>query len=375
LIKPADLFSIPLFKKKELQNHFLRLDQYLKVCILLAWKHSKFVETELLNFYMELMSGRARFKNYYVKENTSRVNMKNRMEHGYTTDDKKFLLNNYKIVHSFYTEIHPDKLEFNRLVLHSILEKFFLLSKDYCMACDKIAAGDYSYTKQKKEIEDAVGIKTDYLYGVLKQMYYLYDKFIDRRNVIVKPYFRYVYALATRNSHYSDDQTAENFQAGTFGLMRAILLYNNKSESSTFGNYAKFWIRQAMTDNVYKSFLINIPNCSWTYFNKLEKLRDSTKTVEELADKAQMSVKYVKDVYARILTSQVLNMEASEADALFSYNPYDPDETHFDEELFSLLDEDEKFLFAIMFGKYDLLPQKEINPELIAEEKDRQRGA
>lgn len=362
------IFKIKILKEKELDIKFKELDSYLYSCLALVHEHTRFVEHELLQFYIELASGKARFRNYYTKQNPSRLNMSDRMSGGYTPDDKKFLLKNYPLLHSFYTPLDPLSFHFNRFVLHSVLDKFLILTKDYCSLSEDIARGNYSLVKEKAFIEEAVKVRSPYLYGVLFQIHAIYDKFIKKRNEIIEPYLRYVFSLAKKHNSYSDEQMDENFQAGSLGLMRAVLLYNF---SSTFGNYAKFWIRQSIMDNVYKSFLINIPQCSWTYFNKLEKLRDKTKTLEELSEKSGMNIRYIKDIYTRVLTSQVLTMDAISPNDYY----YDPTKTEldFDEEIFNSLDEEEKFLFAVMFGKFDLLPQKQLSQKQLDDERERQR--
>ena len=101
-------FKTPLLKKKELLLAFDELDQVLSSAISLINRHTDYAHDCLLNYYVEIASGTARFKNYYVKKSTRN---EEKVENGFRPDDRQFLLDSHSML---YAADDVLKIGFNR---------------------------------------------------------------------------------------------------------------------------------------------------------------------------------------------------------------------------------------------------------------------
>jgi RNA polymerase sigma factor (sigma-70 family) len=362
------VFEMPVLKNIQIDDYFVTIDVIIKSTIKLIDNNSNFIRDKILDYYVDIASGTAKFKNYFAKEITTRKDMK--IQNGFSSDDKAFLIKSHKALHLFYKKFNIEEFEFNRFVWYSIIEDFLKLSREYVKISENIGKKDYVKIKEKEEIEDQVKVKNGSLYGLVKQVNILHDEFVKVRNELIEPYFRYVYSLAKTSSR-SEEHLMENFQAGVMGLIRALLLFNGKS---SFGNYIKFWIKQSIMDNVYKSFLIKIPSCSWTFFNKLEKVRPATQNITELSRASGLSKTHISDIYSRVLLSQVSSLDMIVEQEGFnvaniSYNQNF--EVPMNDDYHEALNKDEQFLTALIFGDYDKIELK-INEDEIDKERIRQ---
>jgi RNA polymerase sigma factor (sigma-70 family) len=108
------------------------------------------------------------------------------------------------------------------------------------------------------------------------------------------------------------DQILDNFQAGSFGLMRAIRDY---VPPFNFIGYASQWIRQAVL-GVVRSYTnnIRIPGNVLQEFNNLERARQrlaTDATIEEIAAEADVDPKRAARVYELITMSHTFSLDRS----------------------------------------------------------------
>ena len=336
---------LPASKLTELFN---TLDKVLRNCARLLNKDCDFVRDGLLEQFASIASGSAKFKTLYDKQRPSRVDMRKYMINGYTQDDFRFLMANYSSI------IHSKRLPvvYNRYVYYEVLAEIFNIGQNYLDILDEIDYNHFSRLKELHQIEEKLKVTSPNFRRNFSLAKKKFNKALNIRFKIISPFFRYVLSIAGKQQ-ISSYQTTENFQSGVMGLIRASLLYNN--DKGTFGNYAKFWVKQAIYTRVYDSFLISIPGRTWKEFKQLEQHRENYSNIEELSAASGFSVKHIKDIYERVLLSQVGHLEYEDDEPktesiLETVNKYGENKN-----LFSYLNKEELDLFLLMFGNYKQL--------------------
>lgn len=218
--------------------------------------------------------------------------------------------------------------------------------------------------------ESDVPIITRYLENVV-------SKVRDIHNFIFNHHLRLLIKVAT--SHKTDnDQLLDNFQSGSFGLMRAVKDY---VPPYNFIGYASSWIRQAVLGSMrLHSNNIRIPGNVLQEYSALEKVRNSLKgdpSIDEIADKACQDPKKVQRIYDLVqlahtysLHREVNNAETSNSSkdgaptTLMDIIPDDkqhPDEqedmTEKVKKYLDLLTPQQRWVVCLYFGLLDYLPE------------------
>lgn len=174
------------------------------------------------------------------------------------------------------------------------------------------------------------------------------------------------------------DQLLDNFQAGGFGLIRAIRDHN---PPYNFVGYASSWIRQSVLGNMRSvSNCIRVPSNILQEYSSLERVRQGLPTdqqdLDNLAKVSGQNPKKVKRIYDLVaiartysLDREVRNAHDPEA-ASISLQDTIPDENATPEKftentevekLFSLLSDKEQWVLANFYGLQDYLSRCQLN--------------
>jgi RNA polymerase sigma factor (sigma-70 family) len=142
----------------------------------------------------------------------------------------------------------------------------------------------------KDAVERATGLDQARLYGTARAVRYHYDRYLDLRNIIIQPYLRLVFAEASKLSGNSRSITEDVFQAGVFGLIRAISTFFRERQTY-FSGYARWWVRQAILLALKEEVsFFKIPSAIWHVYNKMER----GEKIEENNDKIRQYVNVIK---------------------------------------------------------------------------------
>jgi RNA polymerase sigma factor (sigma-70 family) len=142
----------------------------------------------------------------------------------------------------------------------------------------------------KDAIERATGLPQERLYGTISGVQYHYDRYLELRNEIIQPYLRLVFAEASKLSGDHRAIFEDIFQAGVFGLIRAISTFF-LARGTYFSGYARWWVRQAILLALKEEVsFFRIPSAVWHVYNKLER----GETVEENSEKIRQYVSVIK---------------------------------------------------------------------------------
>ncbi len=143
---------------------------------------------------------------------------------------------------------------------------------------------------QKADIEAKTGLDGERLYGVVKGVQHHQENYMELRNTIVIPYLRLVFAEANKLAGPSREIFVDVFQAGVFGLTRAISTFFPEREAY-FSAYARWWVRQAILLSLKEEVsFFKIPSAVWHVFNKMER----GEKVEENSEKIRQYVNVIK---------------------------------------------------------------------------------
>jgi len=204
----------------------------------------------------------------------------------FSIEETKKVLQDMHWIRSMYEELIEDFLR--------ITEGYEQMCMDEAILCTSLKASFGaklgSIRIGKDAIERATGLDQTRLYGTTKAIKYHYGKYLELRNSIIHPYLRLVFSEAGKLSGNSRSITEDVFQAGYFGLTRAISTFFRERQAY-FSAYARWWIRQAillaLKDEV--SFF-KIPSAIWHAYNKLER----GEKIEENSEKIRQYVNVIK---------------------------------------------------------------------------------
>jgi len=347
------IFNIEVFENSEEIKLFEKLDSVIFGIILILKKETKFVEHFFIECYNEIVSGKARFKTFFDKDTKNKKYVKS--SSGYSVNDHNFLTSSYSILHSFYRDIDLSAIKFNRVVYENLVLNFLDLTSEYLDTSKKVLEGKYSSMDDIHDIEDTVKSSGD-LYGVVKLIRDMWKDYQEIRNSIVLPYLRYAYSLASNNS-ISSSQTTENFQSGVVALLKAVSYYN--PSRSSFGTYAKLWIRQYIINSIRNSSIITVPHGIWQNYNILEKARTPDTTISDLSKKTGFSSHRIKNTYTSVLVSQTSDIHPmlENEDNHFSDLSYEVSENDYDF-IFSdpsFLTKSQRLIMACLYEKFDIV--------------------
>lgn len=227
-----------------------------------------------------------------------------------------------------------------------------------------------------------------------------WDLYVDTRSKILKPYLRMVFSWANDFSS-SETQTLDNFQSGVFGLVRAVRNYT-PSRFAHFSVVAEQWVRQSILQYLKTDVnFIRLPMANWHFLQKIDKAKAKLEqrlnrkpSVEEIAQETELAVQKVKKIMENALLVKVYSLDAPTNNEEDQENEgsWNRDSIHQSDEtpehhilkdseievirhVIQLFDDEEKIIFGLVSGCYEVIPDPMFTEEEILKEKLRQRAA
>ena len=203
-----------------------------------------------------------------------------------STVETKEVLREMLWVRAMYEEMTEDFLR--------ITDGYTSMCVDEAILCNSLRASFGaklgSLRLGRDAIERAAGLDQTRLYGTVNAVQHHYNKYLDLRNVIIQPYLRLVFAEASKLSGNSRTITEDVFQAGVFGLIRAISTFFRERQTY-FSGYARWWVRQAILLALKEEVsFFKIPSAIWHVYNKMER----GEKIEENNEKIRQYVNVIK---------------------------------------------------------------------------------
>lgn len=163
-------------------------------------------------------------------------------------------------------------------------------------------------------IETDCGLNPRTAFGVIRYVSSRIDALSIIYERVFNAYSRVILKQA-KGQAVSDDSALDNFQNGSFGLLRAISSYDNIS-NARFVGHAKWWIRQSMLYYLKEdSNLIRVSSNTWQHYARLEAIRHKQEsklgplTDTQLSELSGYSKSHVESVYSTVRTSQVKSLD------------------------------------------------------------------
>jgi len=287
-----------LMTRGDINNTFEEMDKEIWLCLCyLLESSSKFVEIRLSETIVRSMGNLTYNRVLFNKDEFSE---KDWMEFGgkllHLTASRK-TIKNIEITKKVIKDMF-----WVRAVYEELIEDFLRITERYEDLCIEEAMINTSLTVSlgaklgnirlgRSMVEDVVGLDQTSLYGTLKGVKYHYDKYLALRNSIVQPYLRLVFSEAGKLSGNSRSIAEDIFQAGVFGLIRAISTFFTERQAY-FSAYARWWIRQAILLSLKEEVsFFRIPSAIWHVYNKIER---GENIIEESTEKIKQYVNVIK---------------------------------------------------------------------------------
>ena len=270
-----------------------------------------------------------------------------------------------------------------RAIYEELLEEFVNLSSDYVELCEEEKRALNSVTGllgsnlnrimvRKQIIEDAVDLKQhDLLYAIHKVNEHR-ERYFELRNTIITPFLRLVFAEASKISGPAKAMLAADvFQAGIFGLIRAISTFF-KERQAYFSAYARWWVRQSILLSLKEEVsFFKIPSTVWHAYNKLER-------GEKIEEDSERIRQYV-DVIKLVPLEQPIQHDGNTARLLDTLVDVEQEDQHEDRELSQTLlqmmnglDIDTEKYICLKFGTISYLAGRvDVGQEAILRERIR----
>lgn len=231
------------------------------------------------------------------------------------------------------------------------------------------------YIENKKGIDPEIG------FGLIRHIQTRMRAVSNIYGRIHDAYTRITLGVA-RSQSTTNDYALDNYQEGTFGLMRAISSYAYLTNAK-FAGYAKWWIRQRIIFKLKQaSNTIKVSPNTWQNYARLELIRAKCEakfgniSTETLAKASGYTVSHIENTYKHILVSQVSSLDHPLNDEGFTLSKVQNaklDNEEDDQKCVSLLinklPEDLQKLICLQYGL--IIPQK-LDESLIQKEKCRQ---
>lgn len=326
------VFSVPLLPQDGVSKLFDQIDACIYPTVYAILDTSQSSLEELLQIVIKVAAGNTYGKNIYEKDEDHRDEEENRdteCRGTYREHEIKFLKQSYDIFRLYaYTQSNLKtnidvkssmlKGQFIRGVYEDILSSFVTRTKEYeklhwQSLRSKLANSTDEYHTNIKMItylDQELRLNKSAFY-VSREAKRIYQKYMELRAMIVKPYLRSVYSTAkntARNSH----QMLDNFQNGSIGLMRAVSCYSTKRKAC-FASVAKCWIKQMMLLSIKEDAnFVKLPVSTWQAYTQLEKAKNklgaAEDNIEAIAKHAKMPIKKAKAVYHTVKIAQVYSL-------------------------------------------------------------------
>lgn len=246
--------------------------------------------------------------------------------------------------------------------------------------------------RQLAQVEQRVGGDRATLYGIIQQVRYRMRLVVEMQTAISLAYGRLTQQIAERYGR-APMQIEDNFQHGTYGLLRAIE-YFDPFKGKAISGIARWWIRAAILLTIKdEANLVRVPSGIWKQHEKLEEMAHQNGIAGDLISIAKLAGMTYDDVES-IYKSVNVNRPSSLEDPISASPEGDggrvgdkvPDPSPSPEEmmlentggmipsLLNSLTADECRVVCCVYGLYNMYPPKEHNssPDQILAERLRQ---
>jgi len=407
------IFKIPLLPQDKIVAKFDELDAHLYPHALLITDRFP----RLRDYFQEVMfrvaSGNTQGKNYYNKEDHEDDKGDPKKKKLLQNSEKRVLIDSFALLRlrdnpKRFCQL-AKKAGFLRGVFEEAIELFLELTEGYSEALEGMhkAAKEHSprYLELERTVRRIENELTFYdsaaLVLQIKETKAIWARYVVLREALIAPYFRMVYTLAKKSASPGNDaQTLDNFQNGVFGLVRAVKCYT-PTRFAAFSVVAKSWIRQSILLHLKSEVnLIKLPVANWHVYQKLEKIRQQLEQtsqqpakVEHIAKEAKMAVEKVQKIYENAKLVQVLSLNAptnnehdQDSDSKWNIESIQSTNDHQDyfelrneysliEKVIHLMDDEERMIFSLISGCFDLISDPHLKKAEILRESIRQKAA
>ena len=167
------------------------------------------------------------------------------------------------------------------------------------------------------KVEYSINVCTDI--ELLNKIRKLYDEYIDKRNILLETYLKFVMMIAKNYCRDGGISIEDLIQYGNMGLIRAIEMYDI-SQDKTFLTYAGYWVHQGIVYNS-KKMLCNYKAPTRLYDLNIKRVRalenltmilGRNPSDEELANFVGVTVlrlNEIRDLFSEPLSSEDLMYE------------------------------------------------------------------
>lgn len=344
-----DVQRYPMLASPELKDRFREIDRLLHLGVRTLLSTTHFVEDNLCYRLAEIATGQLKSKIYRGRYVKSRRKVGHGVEVG--AENSKILGTGFDLfkLSRVSRELAPPlvlrvlrNLRLQNLTYEQILRAFTTTANEYQQTCEQLAMAqqqlqaaerDQQPTEElvplmqdistlidkKQRVESRTGCAdTNMLYGtVALTSRYLQD--IDRvQNQIVQAYMRSI-PRVVREYAQSDLDALDLFQAGSFGLLHAVKVYDYRSRAG-FPRVARQWIRERIRKSLRKSSgpLIQLGPNVYEYAQKIRRARGELEqenqgavepTREDIATRLGWPVEKVDQILEKMNLCQVVSLE------------------------------------------------------------------
>lgn len=315
-----DIFTIPLLEQPELLPMFGQLDEIVVGIVTRIINSSDLMRSRILDIIVKVAAGNTYNKNIYEKEESS---LEKRPRVTYKDHEILFMTKCYDYLKHIETteeiQDHLNKPQFIRGVYEEILEEFVTLTKGYIknhhLCFQARLSGDMEksikHLSECAMIENKLQFRNAMAYSIIRDAENSLSKYIEIRSVIIAPYLRSVYSLATKLGK-NVQQVLDNFQNGSMGLIRAVSCYSTNRPAS-FSSVAKGWIKQMMLLSIKEEAnFVKLPIATWQAFTAMERVRVKAgleiEDYEGIAKVNNTTLDKTKSIYEAVKLSQVFSI-------------------------------------------------------------------
>ncbi len=411
-----EIFNIPLLETSRTTQLFGELDQILAETVRLLCRYVPATQESFRQIVEKILSGSTLGKNYYNKRDQEDGKPKTKRTTIYQPSEIRVLKLAFNLLRPQTAVRFGDtvcQVRFLRGILEEEVEKFLAATFNLLELYEELArhAQDHSieYVRVENEIHrihEILGLQPHDIQPVLmgriiRTVEQNWDRYVTVRDEISKPYFRMVYTQAKElSSSGNEEQTLDNFQAGTLGLVRAIKNYTPE-RFADFSVVAKSWVRQAILFHLKTEVnFIKIPMANWHYLQKIEQAKirllnrlNRSPTSAEVAAEVDLPEVKVKKILenAQLVKVHSLDTPTSNETNHDQQGSWNRDSVEAEERTDSSLfreaelgivrhivnefDQEERTIFGLISGCYEVLPDPEFTATELAEERIRQEAA
>lgn len=343
-----DIFTIPLLEQPELLPLFHQLDDIITEIVGRILDSSGLMRERVLDIIVKVAAGNTYNKNIYEKDESS---LEKRPRITYKDHEIQFMSKCYSYLYEMDSgeTIKKEflKPQFIRGVYEEVLEEFVQLTKEYIknhhLSFQCRINGDLSqsveYLSVCAGIENKLRFRDNRAYSIVRDAEVALNKYIEIRSIIIAPYLRSVYSLATKLGK-NVQQILDNFQNGSMGLIRAVSCYSVNRPAS-FSSVAKGWIKQMMLLSIKEEAnFVKLPIATWQAFTAMERVRVKAgieiEDYDGIAKANGQSLEKVKSIYESVKLSQVFSIHKTyDQNEKLTLEDVIPDDQYDDEDLLS----------------------------------------